>query len=39
MRHGFRRRAGHPRFTLIVVKLNIGLCLFGVAAIIIALLT
>lgn len=39
MRHGFCRRAAHPKFTLIVIKLNVGLCLFGVAAIITALLT
>lgn len=38
MLHGFRRRADHPKFTLIVVRLNIGLCLFGIAAIITAIL-
>ena len=39
MRNRFRRRAVYPRFTLIVIRLNIGLCLFGVAAIITAVLT
>jgi hypothetical protein len=33
-----RRRAKHAKITLIVVRLNIGLCLFGIAAIISAIL-
>lgn len=39
MAHGFRRQTAHPKFTLIIIKLNIGLCLFGAAAIITALLS
>lgn len=39
MRHGFCRRAAHTKFTLIAIRLNVGLCLFGVAAIITALLS
>lgn len=39
MRQAFRRQARHAKVTLIVVQLNIGVCLFGVAAIIAAILT
>lgn len=39
MAHGFRRQAAQPKFTLIIIKLNLGLCLFGLAAIITALLS
>jgi hypothetical protein len=38
MRQAFRRQARHAKVTLIVIQLNIGLCLFGIAAIITALL-
>jgi hypothetical protein len=38
MRQAFRRQAEHARVTLIVVQLNISLCLFGIAAIITAIL-
>jgi hypothetical protein len=37
MRKAFRQRADHAKFTIIVVRLNIGLCLFGIAAIIAAI--
>jgi hypothetical protein len=39
MLHGFRHRPAYPKFTLIVIRVNIGLCLFGIAAIITALLS
>lgn len=38
MRQSFRRHARHAKVTLIVVHLNIGLCLFGLAAVITAIL-
>lgn len=36
MRQPFRRHPGHTRITVVIVRINIGLCLFGLAAIITA---